>query len=99
VASRFAVRPQKRQNSGTTNTATTKNHTMQGNPSFQKSPKRYPPGPVTMRFPGVATGVRNEEAAATVMLISTGRAEMPSSVAAATAMGITTKAVAVLLIN
>ena len=37
---------------------------------------------------GVATGVRNEAAAATATLISTGRGDTPISVAAATELGV-----------
>ena len=50
-------------------------------------------------FTGVATGVRNATAAPTHRLIRTGRAEMSSWSAAATAIGIITSAVAVLLIS
>ena len=50
-------------------------------------------------FAGVATGVRNDADAATHTLIRTGRAEMSSWLAADTATGIITSAVAVLLIS
>ena len=52
---------------------------------------------MTIRFTGVATGVRNDAAAATATVISNGRAETPSSAAAETAIGITISAVAELL--
>jgi hypothetical protein len=54
---------------------------------------------MTIRFTGVATGVRNEATAATATHISTGRADTPSSDAADRAMGMTMIAVAVLLIS
>ena len=57
------------------------------------------PGPITIRFTGVATGVRKDAAAATATLISTGCGEMPSWRAAATAIGMMIRAVAVLLIS
>jgi len=52
-----------------------------------------------IRFTGVATGVRNDAAAATQTLINTGRGEMPTSIAAATAIGMMISAVAVLLMS
>ena len=54
---------------------------------------------MTIRFAGVATGVRKATAAPTHKLMSTGRAEMSSCWEADTAIGIMTSAVAVLLIN
>ena len=54
---------------------------------------------MTIRFAGVATGVRKEAAADTATAISTGRGETPISVAAETAIGITIRAVAMLLIS
>src|SRR5262245_41203722 len=90
---------QKRQTSGTMPTVSTKYKHKSGSPSFQESPKRYPPGSLIIRFTGVATGVRNAAAAATVTVISSGRAETPSVAAAETAIGLTTSAVAMLLIN
>ena len=56
-------------------------------------------GPITMRFAGVATGVRNEAADATHTAIRTGFGETASSVAAVAAIGITINAVAMLLIS
>ena len=47
----------------------------------------------------MATGVRNEAAAATVTAIKAGRTDTPMSTAAERAIGITISAVAVLLIN
>ena len=54
---------------------------------------------MTIRFVGVAIGVRNAAAAATAVLMSTGRGEMPMAVAAATPIGMTISAVAVLLMS
>src|SRR6188508_2685870 len=54
---------------------------------------------MTIMLTGVATGVRNDAAAATVTLIRTGWGEMPSSMAAAAAMGMTMSAVAMLLMS
>ena len=50
-------------------------------------------------FAGVATGVRNEAAAATLISMRNGRADSPKSSAEATAMGTMISAVAVLLTN
>src|SRR5262245_29731154 len=50
-------------------------------------------------FAGVATGVRSAADATTLTDINTGRDETPSSDAAARAIGITTRIVAVLLIS
>src|SRR5208283_4225947 len=58
-----------------------------------------PPGPITIRLTGVATGVRKAAAEAIVTLISTGRAETPISAEAATAIGMMINAVAVLLMS
>ena len=54
---------------------------------------------MTIMFTGVATGVRKAAAAATVTDISTGCGETPRSAAAATAIGITMSAVAMLLMS
>src|SRR4051794_31439405 len=54
---------------------------------------------MTMRFVGVAMGVRKEAAAATATLIITGLGETPMLVAAAMPMGITIRAVAGLLMG
>ena len=54
---------------------------------------------MTMRFAGVATGVRNDAAAATVSDIRTGRGDTWTSAAADSATGIMISAVAMLLIS
>ena len=54
---------------------------------------------MTIRFVGVAIGVRNAAAAATAVLMSTGRGEIPMVAAAATPIGMTMRAVAVLLMS
>jgi hypothetical protein len=54
---------------------------------------------MTIRFVGVAIGGRKAPAAATAVLIRTGRGEIPMLVAAANPMGMTIRAVAVSLIN
>ena len=54
---------------------------------------------MTIRLTGVATGVRYAAEAATVTDIRTGRTSIPRSAAAATAIGITISAVAMLLIS
>ena len=56
-------------------------------------------GAITIRFAGVATGVRKAAAAATATAISTGFAETSISAAAESAIGITISAVAMLLIS
>ena len=56
------------------------------------------PFAITIMFAGVATGVRNDAAAAMHTVMSTGRGETSSWAAADTAIGITISAVAVLLI-
>ena len=54
---------------------------------------------MTIMLPGVATGVRNAAADITLTAISSGLPETPNAAAADSAIGITTSAVAVLLIN
>lgn len=87
------------QTRGITMRAMTSQTSIRGSPNFQYSPKRYPPGPITIMFAGVAMGVRKDDDPATATSISTGRTEMPVSSAAATAMGTTIRTVAVLLIT
>lgn len=54
---------------------------------------------MTIRFVGVAIGVRKAAAAATAVLMRIGRGNMPMLAAAATSIGMTISAVAVLLMS
>jgi len=73
--------------------------TMTIRPSFQKSPKRYPPGPYTIRLTPLAKGVRKEALAPMATPIIMGSAETPNSEALARPIGIMTNAAEVLEIN
>src|SRR5215471_9093780 len=82
-----------------TTTVTISAQTVTTKPSLQKSPKRYPPGPYTIRVTPLVKGVRKDALAPMATPNIKGSAETPNSEAVARPIGIITRAVDVLEIS